>query len=248
MDCLNYIRISLLVALLSFSSFSSFSQRIVNDVQTQGQVLTNTLLQMVVENQQNSLIDTINNLQEEILYKTTAILASKELYIQTLQNIKGFEAESLYYREIAITGQEIGDLTSQILSAVSRSNLINKANATFALWDLVGKSTQCIHDFVAIVTNAKVKNPLRKENSIDTEEKNDGHNLLDRYERMNLASQLSLDLKRIKAQMKRILFLCRHGDWTSLINQLDRKTWVSQYQARSVADQLVRKWSRLTHK
>lgn len=244
MECLNKTFKPLMLTVFLLSASSVFSQRVVVDARTTAQVVENMIIQLAVENQHNQILDTISSKQEEILVKTSAIYASKELTMQTLQNVKGFGIESMYYKEISITSLKIADLSTQAISAIKKSSMINKANAVLAVGNLSLKTTQLVNDFVNIVTNCTVENPLKKNGLDGAEEKKDSHNLLDRYERMNLAAQISYDLKKIKGQLNAIIFYANYGDWGTLVKQLDHKTWATLFNCKIISDKLVNQWNK----
>lgn len=244
MECLNKTLKSIMLTVFLLSASSVFSQQVVTDPRTTLQVAENMIMQLAVENQHNQILDTISSKQEEILAKTSAIYASKELNMQTLQNVKGFGAESLYYKEISITSVKIADLSSQALTAIKNSNTVSKANAILAVGNLSLKATQLVNDFVNIVTNCTVENPLKKSGLDGTDGKKDSHNLLDRYERMNLAAQITYDLKTIMAQLRAIIYYANYGNWGTLIKQIDRKTWGYMNYGKSISEKLVNQWNK----
>lgn len=234
------------LAALFLIPLSLKAQKVVVDAKTSAQVLENMVTQLAIEKQHNDALDTIQDKQEQILQKTSAIYAAKELTLLTLQNVKGFEVESMYYKEITNTSLKISDLSTKVLKSLTRkSTLINKANAVAAVYNLVARSTQCVCDFVNIVTNCTVANPLKKVNSENINEKKDSHNLLDRYERMGLAAQITYDLKRIKNQLTYIDFLCNYGDWSTLVNQIDSRSWANFFHGKSVTDRIVHQWKQI---
>ena len=228
----------LLLSLWSFANINA-QWRIVLDPKAVAQVEANTILQMATENAHNAQLDTILSKQEEIRDKTLSIAAAKELTLQTLNNIEGFGVESMYYKLIAKTSKQIVDISPQILTSLKDSGIENKALVTMKVSDLVGQATQCVNDFVSIVNNSKVSNPLVKSSG-----KDDGHNLLDRYERMTLACQIYGDLLNIKRQLNYMLSMCEYGNWADLIKAIDHRTWANMAAGKMISDNLINQWNK----
>ena len=214
--------------------------RVVIDPKAVAQVEANTIQQLATENAHNAQLDTILSKQEEILQKSASIAAAKELTLKTLQNIEGFGTESIYYKQIAKTSKEIAEISPKILSSLKSSGVQNKALVTLKVSDLVGRATQCVNDFVSIVNNSKVSNPLKTSSAV----KNDGHNLLDRYERMTLACQLYGDLLNIKRQLNYMLSMAEQGSWSDLIRVIDHRTWSKLMAGKMISDNLINQWNK----
>lgn len=222
------------------------AQRVVADARTTAQVIANTAMQFAVEYEQNAKLDSVKAKNIVILAEITNILACKELYLTTLSNCASFGAESLYYKEITKTITDIGTLTPQVFNAIKKATFIQQANAIYATTNLIAKGTQLVNDFVNIVANSKIENPLKKLGMEGTIESNDKANLLDRRERYKLASTICYDLKCVKRELNKILYLANSGDWGNLISQFDPKTWAYLNYGKSISESLGKKWNRLT--
>lgn len=232
----------ILLTLCLFCSHSAFSQRMVTDIKTTAQVIQNTAMQLAAESQQLTYLDSIRNIQEEISLKSSEIMASKNLYMVSLQNVDGFDTESRYYKTIYKTTIEIGELSSEVITAIKNSSLINKANALYALNDLVMKSSQAVNDYVNLVTNCKVGNPLKNTNSEHINQKKDGANLINRYDRLNLAIRLLGTLNTVKRQMYNLKFMCTSGNWCNLLQHVDKKTLNFVSHGEYLSNKLAKQW------
>lgn len=243
MESIKY-NILIILSLTLLGVIGSNAQIKINfDYKTAAAVTANAAMQGAIEFEHNETLKKIYQKQDSIRDKSIQILSYKQLSLETLKNIKGFETESWYYKDIYDTALKISELTPTVYNAIKNSSFVNKANATAGVFELVSRCSQCVNDFINIVTNGKAKNPLKSTSSKnDIQNKNDGHNYLDRRERMNMACQISYDLKRIKNQLNRILFLCSYGDWTQLISQIDKKTWQNAYAGKTIADGLIKQW------
>lgn len=217
--------------------------RINTDLETIEQVIKNTAWIESAEWEHNNLLDSINAKQDEIVLLTAALMEYRNLHKKTLENTKGFESESMYYKEIVNSSIDIADLFTKALSAIKDTKLLNKANAVLAATDLLSQAVNCGNDFVNIVSNGNVIHPLQSKNIDGIALRSDGANLLDRYERLTMANQIATDLRKIKAQLNRIIFLCSYGDWGYLIQEIDAKTYYSMFQGKAIADQIIRRWN-----
>lgn len=224
---------------------SSYSQwRIVLDPRAVAQLEANTAMQLATEYEHNAQLDTILVKQEEIVKKTSAISAAKELTLQTLENIEGFGVESSYYKSIGKTAGDIIDNAPKVLKAIQNSGIENKLLMATKVGDLVDKTSQYVNDFVSIVSNAKVQNPIKSGIS----GKGDGHNLLDRYERLTVAISVYDGLKNVKKELNYMLFMAEYGTWADLIHRIDRRTWANLNSGKATSETLIRQWEKLTRK
>lgn len=231
---------SLFIGIALCSALCADAQwRIVLDPKAVAQIEANTAMQLATENAHNAQLDSVLSKQKEILEKSAAIAAAKELTLQTLQNIEGFGTESVYYKQIARTSKEIAELSPKIMTSLKNSGIENKALVTLKVSDLVGKATQCVNDFVSIVSNSKISNPVSSKTG-----KNDGHNLLDRYERMTLACQIYGDLLKIKRQLDYMLTACESGTWADLINAIDHRGWAKLQAGKIISQNLINQWNK----
>lgn len=228
------------------TTFSIHSQwRIVIDAKAVKQVIENTAMQMAAELAHNAYLDSALNKQNEIMGMTTAIAASKELNMTTLQNTKGFDEESMFYMDIQRTAKDIANITPELFSSIKNSKWTNKATFTKRAVDLGFKCAQYVNNYINIVNNGKTANPL-KETSFgeNIETTTDGSNILDRKERLDMARQISYDLKSILRELRQMQFLCTYGDWTDLIREVDKETFNSVENGKSISESLIRQWNK----
>lgn len=231
----------ILLASLMSCGYGLAQWRIVLDPKAVAQVEANTALQLAAEHSHNSQLDTILSQQKEILEKSASLAASKELALKTLENIEGFGVESMWYKQIVKTSKQIAEISPEIVSSVKNSGIENKAIVIVKVGDLSLKATQCVKDFISIVNNSKISNPLKTSSS----DKNDGYNLLDRYERMTLAAQIYGDLEKIKRQLNYMLYMCESGSWADLLYTIDHNTWAKLNAGKMISDNLINQWNRI---
>ena len=228
-----------------FSSTAAFSQwRVVIDGKAVIQVIENTAMQMAAELSHNAYLDSTLNKQNEIMGMTTAIAASKELNMTTLQNTNGFGDDSMFYKDIERTAKDIASITPELFSSIKNSKWTNKATFTKRAVDLGFKCAQYVNNYINIVNNGKAVNPLQgtsfAENIVST---TDGANILDRKERLDLARQISYDLKKILQELQQMQFLCTYGDWTEMVREIDRESWNSVNEGKAISERLIKEWN-----
>lgn len=234
-----------LAMVMILSTITSFSQqvRLVIDAKAIKQATENQAWQLAAEVPHNQLLDTIYSLQSEIVEKTGAIASIKWLHKQSLQNTKGFDPESSFYKDIAKTATDIIDMTPDVIYAVLNSSFVNQANSILKIGELSNQCSQLVNDFINIVNNGKIKNPLLNTSSASSvKNSDDGANMLDRDERLKIATKICYDLKSVKAQLNRIKFLCSYGDWTNLIQEVDKESWAKVNRGKDIADELIKQW------
>lgn len=93
------------------------------------------------------------------------------------------------------------------------------------------------------IPNGKVSNPLKGEAT--AEKKNDGYNLLDRYERMSLANGIYTNLMEIRYKVEGMLLMARYATMNDLFFAIDPEGWANIMTMRNSVDGLVMDWNRL---
>lgn len=220
--------------------------RVVLDKDAIKQVMENTAFQIGIETLHNIELDSILSKQKSLAEKSLTLQAISILEKQTLQNTNDFDVESTYYKEIERTAKNIAEMTPDLLSAIKNSKFVNQLNFTSRAIDLGLKCSQYVNDYVNIVNNGKVKNPLEGSYLSDNVVvSNDGDNYLDRYERLGIAKKIADDLKSINNELNYMLFLCSYGDWTDLVKSVDRETWVNMNTSKTFSDDLIKRWNNL---
>lgn len=167
----------------------------------------------------------------------------KELYKLSMENVSGFGAESRYYKEIGLCAFDIVRNVPELVKTVSKAKFSNKLLCLNELGNLVAETQQLVGNFVNIVNNGKVSNPLKGEAT--AEKKNDGYNLLDRYERMSLANGIYTNLMEIRYKVEGMLLMARYATMNDLFFAIDPEGWANIMTMRNSVDGLVMDWNRL---
>lgn len=106
------------------------------------------------------------------------------------------------------------------------------------------KCQQLVADFVNIVNNAKIENPLK--DKANTEKKSDGHNLLDRYERLTLANTIYTDLLELRYRIQAISIMTQYGTKEDLLFAIDPEGWMNVMTAKNQVNTLILSWNSVT--
>ena len=95
-----------------------------------------------------------------------------------------------------------------------------------------------------IVNNAKVDNPLKDKASI--EKKKDGHNLLDRFERLTLANTIYTDLLELRYRIQAMSIMAQYGTKEDLLFAIDPEGWMNLMTAKNQVNTLIFSWNSVT--
>lgn len=98
-------------------------------------------------------------------------------------------------------------------------------------------------DFVNIVCNAKVENPLKGQATAET--KGDGYNFLDRNERLTVANTIYTGLMRIRYKVEGMLAMAQYATLDDLFFAIDPEGWANVVTMRTRVESLVLDWKGL---
>ena len=154
-----YIFITFLLATVSMQAFAGW--RVVIDKNCIKVVAANTASQKLIEDQHNLQLDSIAARKQKVELYTVSMATIKELYKLTMENVSGFGTESLYYKEIGSCAFDILKDVPELVKTVNEAKFTNKLYCLTELGGLVAETQQLVGDFVNIVNNAEVQNPLK---------------------------------------------------------------------------------------
>lgn len=218
--------------------------RVVIDPNCIKAVAANTASQKLIEDQHNQRLDSIAARKQKTELYTMGMATIKELYKLAKENVSGFGTESLYYREIEACALDIVSGVPELAATVGKANFPNKLLCLNELGNLVAETQQLVADFVNIVCNAKVTNPLKGQATAET--KGDGHNLLDRNERLTVANTIYADLLKIRYKVEGMLAMARYATLDDLFFSIDPEGWANVVTMRNRVDGLILDWNRLS--
>lgn len=234
--------ISLFTILLIFSENAIGQVRIVMDPGCIAQVNENILGQTLTESSHNKELDSLLSTKKKTLDYAATMATISEVYQYAMQNIKGFGVESNYYTEIGLCSYEIITRIPRVIRTISHSKVHQQALCIAELSGIYLKTEKLVEDFVNIVNNSKVENPLKKGNS---ETKNDGYNLLDRYDRLAVANRIYTDLLHIRYKLEALEIMAQYATWNDLVFRLDPDSWAAVMTGANKTNYLINQWKGL---
>ena len=156
------MRFLTMAVLLAVAMTVGAAWRVVYDPKTTAQVAANTASQKLIEEQHNARLDSMSAKQQKIMQYTAAMQTIKELYRLSMENITGFGEETKYYWEICQMTFEIMENVPVVIDYISHSPVKNYVLCVSEIADVVAETEGLVADFVDIVNNGKVHNPLKK--------------------------------------------------------------------------------------
>lgn len=206
-------------------------------------VTSNTASQKLIENQHNQRLDSIASKKKKVELYSVSMATIKELYKLTMENVSGFGTESRYYKEIGSCAFDILKDVPELIKIVNQAKFTNKFYCLTELGGLVMETQQLVGNFVNIVNNAKVQNPLKGQGT--AEKKNDGYNLLDRYERLTLANTIYTGLMEIRYKVKGMMLMAQYATVNDLFFAIDPEGWANIVTMKNQVGGLIRDWNGL---
>lgn len=232
-----------LAAALSATAGASAAWRVVIDPSCIKAVAANLASQKLIEDRHNTRLDSIAARKQKVELYTVSMATIKELYKLSMENVTGFGTESLYYKEIGLCALDILTGVPELVSTVGKADFPNKLLCLNELGNLVTETQQLVADFVNIVCNAKVENPLKGRATAET--KGDGHNLLDRNERLTVANTIYTDLMKIRYKVEGLLAMAQYATLNDLFFSIDPEGWANVVTMRTRVESLVLDWKGL---
>lgn len=206
-------------------------------------VSTNFATQKAIEGQYNHRLDSIASKKKRLELYTVSMATIKELYKVTLENVKGFGTESKYYTEIGRCAYDIILDVPELVKTVNKAKFSNKLMCLNELGNLVVETQQLVGDFVNIVNNARIDSPLKGQGT--AKKQGDGHNMLDRYERLTVANRIYTDLMNIRYKVEGMMMMAQYATLNDLFFSIDPEGWVNVVTMKNHVAGLVRNWNRL---
>ena len=244
-------RIIILSAAVLLTVRANAAWRVVIDPWTTGAVTANAASQEVIESQHNNRLDSINSKQQKLMQYTATMATIKELYKLSMENVSGFGSESQYYVEIGATVAEIFKDVPVVLKYMSKSPGKNYVICLNEIMDIVLETESLVKDFVDIVNNGKVQNPIKKSKDIPNVNapasgEGDGYNFIDRYERLTLANRIYTHLLEIRYKMETITMMCQYcSDMNNLLLAIDVDSWAAYFTGKNIVEGLINDWEGL---
>ncbi len=206
-------------------------------------VSSNLASQKLIEGQHNQRLDSIAEKKKKVELYTVSMATIKELYKVTMQNVSGFGTESKYYKEIGLCAYGILKDVPELIKTVSKAKFSNKLLCLNELGNLVTETQQLVGNFVNIVNNATVQNPLKGQGT--AEKKSDGYNMLDRYERLSLANSIYSGLLEIRYKVEGMILMAQYATANDLFFAIDPEGWANVVTMKNNVSGLINDWNGL---
>ena len=244
-------RIILAIVAMLTAGQAHAAWRVVIDPWTTGAVTANAASQELIESQHNARLDSINSKQQKLMQYTATMATIKELYKMSMENVSGFGAESQYYVEIGATVAEIFKDVPIVLQYMGKSPGKNYVICLNEIMNIVLETESLVKDFVDIVNNGKIQNPIKKTKGVPNVNapasgQGDGYNFIDRYERLTLANRIYTHLLEIRYKMEAITMMCQYcSDMNNLLLAIDPDSWAAYFTGKNIVDGLISDWEGL---
>ena len=244
-------RIILAIVAMLTAGQAHAAWRVVIDPWTTGAVTANAASQELIESQHNARLDSINSKQQKLMQYTATMATIKELYKMSMENVSGFGAESQYYVEIGATVAEIFKDVPVVLQYMGKSPGKNYVICLNEIMNIVLETESLVKDFVDIVNNGKIQNPIKKTKGVPNVNapasgQGDGYNFIDRYERLTLANRIYTHLLEIRYKMEAITMMCQYcSDMNNLLLAIDPDSWAAYFTGKNLVDGLISDWEGL---
>ena len=240
------VRKLLIVTGLTILSVSSVKAqwRVVMDPYCLEAVSQNLASQKAIEDQHNQRLDSISAKQNKLEQYTVAMATMTELYKTTMENISGFGTESKYYVEIGLCALDIVKSVPELVQVVNKAKFANKVLCLNELGNVTAQTQQLVADFVNIVNNAKIQNPLKGQ--ANAKSKSDGYNFLDRYDRLTVANRIYTDLLQLRYKIQGMMAMARYATMNDLFFAIDPEGWANAVTMKNMVGTLVNSWNGLS--
>ncbi len=241
MGKLRILFMSVLLATFTTQVFAAW--KVVIDKNCIKVVASNLASQKLIEGQHNQRLDSIAEKKKKVELYTVSMATIKELYKVTMQNVSGFGTESKYYKEIGLCAYDILKDVPVLIKTVNKAKFSNKLLCLNELGNLVTETQQLVGNFVNIVNNARIQNPLKGQGT--AEKKNDGYNMLDRYERLSLANSIYSGLLEIRYKVEGMILMAQYATANDLFFAIDPEGWANVVTMKNNVGGLINDWNGL---
>ncbi len=233
----------MLIICVTFFFGTASAWKVVIDPYCLKAVTTNLASQKAIEDQHNRRLDSISAKQNKLEQYTLSMATITELYKVTMENISGFGTESKYYVEIGLCAFDIVKSVPELVKTISKVKFTNKALCLNELGNLTAQTQQLVADFINIVNNGKVQNPLKGQATAET--KSDGYNLLDRYDRLTVANKIYTDLLEIRYKVQAMMAMAQYATKDDLFFAIDPEGWANMKVMQNQVGMLILNWNGL---
>lgn len=235
--------ILMVTMILTTITQNAFAWKVVTDPYCLKAVTTNLATQKAIEDGHNQRLDSLSSRKRKVEMYTVSMATIKELYKVTMQNVSGFGTESKYYVEIGRCAFDILRDVPELVKTVNQAKFSNKLLCLNELTNIVTETQQLVGDFVNIVNNAQIENPLKGQ--ANKEKKSDGYNFLDRYERLTVANTIYSLLTKLRYKVEGMMAMAQYATLNDLCFAIDPEGWANVVTMKNQVGTLIWQWNGL---
>jgi len=198
------------------------------------QVSANTAEATMGESLYGVQVNNIKEKQQKDAEYSTIITTSKTLYNMAKENTDNFGEESLTYKRMV-------DLTASILTKtpqVIRYLALDPKRAVLGavkMAQIESETKGLVDEMVNIVSGGKVPNPFG-----DNSNHQDGHNMLNAYDRITAAQTILEELRKINFSLDVLLFKFKNEDtWQNILISVDPYAFYTALDGADVAKNII---------
>lgn len=242
------------------------------DLKTSMLVLNQTIAQVAQEKANNLMVDSIKSAKARVAAKTASIALIKETHRASLANVSDFGPESRLYKNIGTKGVAILQKVPNTLDMILKANVVEKAVALHELGNVAAKATALVNTFVDLCGNARFASPMQTVkgekptmqgimdgsgltmrmggtsttvSGVDPQggKRGDGHNLLKRSERYEMAYNIYQQLCSLNNELDQIGMLAQNARLGDMIYIYDRKSGNAFYGGKDAVESTIKMWN-----
>lgn len=226
---------TLFVVILSLTICKSYAQRVVIDAKSIEQATINGVAAAGQEKIIESNFEKGKKAHDRAIVAVTSVQTALSLYQMSLNNVKGFESDSKNMQEIARLATKITKELPLVAKEV-KNNPKATLTSTKMITDLSSELIQAGSYIYSIVTNGTVKLPGFP--AITTYK--DGYNLIDAKDRLDMTTQIIVNLRRIYNTLLQIKYqLMYAATWGRVFQQALPFHHYFLFDSKNLVDEIV---------
>lgn len=230
-----------IVLMVAFCSFiNAKAQYTVIDPECIGQVGENTAKATAGELAYKEQLKKIKDKHGKNEKYAAAIATAKTLYEAALQNSRNFGEESLIYKRMLTKAMGIVTKTPQVLKYLAKEPKRSVLGYT-RMAKIEMQTKGLVSEMCSIVSGGRMPNPFGKDANTQ-----DGHNMLNTYDRMTAANIILDKLSKINFSLDVLLFRFKYDNtWASIIREIDPLSIFYASDGKIVSNEIIngfKKW------
>lgn len=208
----------ILILLLLFYTSGIIAQTVL-DPECVKQVTDNALKAKIGEINYANQLQQVKEKQEKNKDYSATIAVARTLYETAMQNADNFGIESLIYQRMITKATGILTKTPQVIKYLSKDP--KRAGLGYTrMMKIEAQAKGLVDEMCSIVSGGKMPNPFK-----DGANNQDGHNMLNTYDRMTSANIILEKLTKLNFSLDVLLFRFKYEDeWINILRDIDPKS------------------------